>query len=142
MRKRLINITLPKNLEIKNNAFLDERFGTITPLALRVDKNFFFINNTRNNLYYDRIKLVFRILRENKADYSQRYSLIFKENGEVTVKDIDGEICKLKKYLKKVAYDKFDLLDFQMKKILLEKLEKLNKKVPWHSSVYAQCIAR
>ncbi len=122
-------------MEIKDNAFLDDRFGTITPLALRVDKNFFFINNTRNNLYYDRIKLVFKILRENNADYSQRYSLIFKENGEVTVEDIDDEICKLKKYLKKVvAYDKFDLLDFQMKKILLDKLEKLKKRVTWHSS--------
>ncbi|MDD5617422.1 MAG: hypothetical protein PHH85_14625 [Candidatus Methanoperedens sp.] len=32
------------------------------------------------------------ILKENNADYSQKYSLIIKENGEVTVKDIDREI--------------------------------------------------
>ena len=129
MRMRLMHLTLPKDMEIKENVFLDDRFGTTTPLALRVDKNFFFINNTRNNLYYDRIKLVFKILRENNADYSQRYSLTIKDNGEVTVENIDEEICKLKKYIKKaVIDDKMDLLDLQIKKTLLEKLVKLNRR--------------
>jgi len=39
-------ITLPGEFQIKNNALLDARFGKMIPLAIRVDKDFFFITLT------------------------------------------------------------------------------------------------
>jgi len=93
----LKSITLSGELQVRNNALIDARFGRLIPLAIRVDKDFFFINNIRNKLYFDRINSIFNILKENNADYSQKYSLIIKENGEVTVENIDGEIFTLKK---------------------------------------------
>jgi hypothetical protein len=121
---------LSGELQISNNALLDARFGRMIPLAIRVDKDFFFINNIRNKLYFDRINSIFNILKENNADYSQKYSLIIKENGEVTVENIDGEIYKLKKTLKNISIvNRYDLLELRIKKTLLEKLERLKKKV-------------
>ena len=130
------SITLPGELQIRNNALLDARFGRMIPLAIRVDKDFFFINNIRSKLYFDRINSLFNILKENNADYSQRYSLIIKETGEVTVEDIDGEIHRLKKNIKKISViNGFDLLNLRIKKTLLEKLEKLKKKVTSKTSL-------
>lgn len=132
----LKSITLPGGLQVRNNALIDARFGRMIPLAIRVDKNFFFINNIRNKLYFDRINSFFKILKENNADYSQKYSLIIKENGEVTVKDIDGEIYKLKKIIKKLSViNRYDMLDLRIKKTLLEKLERLKKKVTFRISL-------
>ncbi len=132
----LKSITLPGELQIRNNALLDARFGRTIPLAIRVDKDFFFINNIRNKLYFDRINSFFKILKENNADYSQKYSLIIKENGEVTVKDIDREIYKLKKIIKKLSViNRFDMLDLRIKKTLLDKLERLKKKVTFRISL-------
>ena len=126
----LKSITLSGELQVRNNALLDARFGRMIPLAIRVDKDFFFINNIRNKLYFDRINSIFNILKENNADYSQKYSLIIKENGEVTVENIDGEIYKLKKTLKNISIvNRYDLLELRIKKTLLEKLERLKKKV-------------
>ena len=126
----LKSITLPGELQIRNNALLDARFERMIPLAIRVDKDFFFINKIRNKLYFDRINSIFNILKENNADYSQKYSLIIKENGEVTVENIDGEIYKLKKTLKNISIvNRYDLLELRIKKTLLEKLEILKKKV-------------
>ena len=127
----LKSITLSGELQVRNNALLDARFGRMIPLAIRVDKDFFFINNIRNKLYFDRINSIFNILKENNADYSQKYSLIIKENGEVTVENIDGEIYKLKKTLKNISIvNRYDLLELRIKKTLLEKLERLKKKLP------------
>jgi hypothetical protein len=124
------SITLPGEMQIRNNALLDARFERMIPLAIRVDKDFFFINNIRSKLYFDRINSLFNILKENNLDYSQRYSLIIKETGEVTVKDMDGEIYRLKKNIKRISViDRFDLLNLRIRKTLLEKLEKLKKKV-------------
>ena len=126
----LKSITLPGELQVRNNALFDVRFGRMIPLAIRVDKDFFFINNIRNKLYFDRINSIFNILKENNADYSQRYSLIIKENGEVTVENIDGEIYKLKKTLKNISIvNRYDLIELRMIKTLLEKLKKLKKKI-------------
>ena len=126
----LKSITLPGELQVQNNALLDARFGRMIPLAIRVDKDFFFINNIRNKLYFDRINSIFNILKENNADYSQKYSLIIKENGEVTVENIDGEIYKLKKTLKNISIvNRYDLIELRMIKTLLEKLKKLKKKI-------------
>ena len=126
----LKSITLPGELQVQNNAILDARFGKMIPLAIRVDKDFFFINNIRNKLYFDRINSIFNILKENNADYSQKYSLIIKENGEVTVENIDGEIYKLKKTLENISIvNRYDLLELRMIKTLLEKLKKLKKKI-------------
>ena len=126
----LKSITLSGELQVRNNALLDARFGRMIPLAIRVDKDFFFINNIRNKLYFDRINSIFNILKENNADYSQKYSLIIKENGEVTVENIDGEIYKLKKTLKNISIvNRYDQLELRIKKTLLEKLERLKKKV-------------
>ncbi len=129
-------ITLSGELQIRNNAILDARFERMIPLAIRVDKDFFFINNIRSKLYFDRINFLFNILKENNADYSQRYSLIIKETGEVTVEDIDGEIQRLKKNIKKIyVIDRFDLLNIKIKKTLLEKLVKLKKRVTSKTSL-------
>ena len=49
-------ITLPGELQIRNNALLDARFERTTPLAIRVDKDFFFINNIRS---YQREKHIY-----------------------------------------------------------------------------------
>lgn len=132
----LKSITLSCELQVRNNALIDARFGRMIPLAIRVDKDFFFINNIRNKLYFDCINSIFTILKENNADYSQKYSLIIKENGEVTVENIDGEIYKLKKIIKKMSIlDRYDLLDLRIKKTLLEKLERLKKKVTFKISL-------
>jgi len=126
----LKSITMSGELQVRNNALFDARFGRMIPLAIRVDKDFFFINNIRNKLYFDRINSIFNILKENNADYSQRYSLIIKENGEVTVENIDGEIYKLKKILKNISIvNRYDLLELRIRKTLLEKLKRLKKKV-------------
>lgn len=126
----LKSITMSGELQVRNNALFDARFGRMIPLAIRVDKDFFFINNIRNKLYFNRINSIFNILKENNADYSQKYSLIIKENGEVTVENIDGEIYKLKKILKNITIvNRYDLLELRMIKTLLEKLERLKKKV-------------
>ena len=126
----LKSITLSGELQVRNNALLDARFGRMIPLAIRVDKDFFFINNIRNRLYFDSINSIFNILKENNADYSQKYSLIINENGEVTVENIDGEIYKLKKILKNISIvSRYDLLELRMIKTLLEKLERLKEKV-------------
>ena len=126
----LKSITLSGELQVRNNALLDARFGRMIPLAIRADKDFFFIHNIRNKIYFDLINSIFNILKENNADYSQKYSLIIKENGEVTVENIDGEIYKLKKTLKHISIvNRYDLLELRIKKTLLEKLERLKKKV-------------
>jgi len=122
----LKSITLSGVLKVRNNALIDARFGRMIPLAIRVDKDFFFINNIRNKLYFDCINSIFNILKENNAEYSQKYPLIIKENGEVTVENIDGEIYKLKKILKNISIvNRYDLLGLRIKKTLLEKLERL-----------------
>ena len=137
----LKSITLPGELQVQNNAILDARFGKMIPLAIRVDKDFFFINNIRNKLYFDRINSIFNILKENNANYSQKYSLIIKENGEVTVENIDGEIYKLKKILKNIyIVNGYDLLELRMIKTLLEKLIKLKKKITLKSLNYLYLI--